>query len=320
LARRLRLGLRLALIGGLAGLALVAAIRLLPDAALPVPPSALEQECHASAYAAFEESVDGGETRRVVPGDRNALLPGVDVEVTTSSGSASAGTLVRLRDARGELSVEVGFDTSFERLLTLHPVPEELRGPAGESLRRVVEEAAFDRVCARADPSLEWLLRPDKSLRWLRGEPALPESYALFVDPPAPAEPYWIEYLGANHRRLTEDTFGDRLEVIDRRGKLELSRSGHGAVVRDLERQVYAWVYVFPGGRKLRWPSVIGGKLEDGAVLLQIDHPVIGVAGEQVRIDLESGMVSQAGWYAPDSHGHLEQLALGRLLEGDLLP
>ena len=251
--------------------------------------------CHASAFAEFEETSEGDETRRVVPADENPLLPGVEVEVVTSSGSSLSSTLVTLREPAKGRTVEASFETSFEQMVSEHPVPEELRGAAGEGWRRLVEEAAFETICDKPEPSLARLLSADERLRWLPGAPEMPQNYALYVEPPAPDQPHWIEYLGWNHQRLTEDALGERLEVIDRKGKLELLRSGHGAVVQDLERNVYAWVYVFPGGRKLRWPSVVGGKLEDGTVVLQIDHPLIGESSQRLRIDLESGVIRPAG-------------------------
>jgi hypothetical protein len=260
----------------------------------PADGTQADRRCRASAFAGFEQTSEGSETRRRVPADRNPLLPGVEVEVLTSSGSSSATTFVTLREPGGR-SVEAAFGTSFEQILTRHPVPEELQGTANAAWRRAVEEAAFGTICSQPDPSLAHLLSPDQRLRWLPGLPEMPQSYALYVEPPAPGEPYWIHYLGMNHRRLTEDAFSDELEVIDRKGKLELLRSGHGAVVVDLERHVFAWVYVFAGGRKLRWPSVTGGKLEEATVVLELDHPVIGEARERLRIDLATGTILPLG-------------------------
>lgn len=287
--RMLRTRLPVPRIAGLLGLALVGALWARSASQTKAEPL----RCHASAFAGFEETSEGGESHRAVPADRNPLLPGVEVEVKTSSGSSSGSTYVILREPGGR-RVEATFETSFERIVIRHPVPEALRGKANEARRRVVEEAAFDTICTQPDPSLARLLSPDERLRWLPGVPEMPQSYALFVEPPAPGEPYWIEYLGMNHRRLTEDALSEQLERIERKGNLELLRSGHGAVVVDLERKVYAWVYVFAGGRKLRWPSVIGGKLEEGAVTLEIDRPVIGESRESVRIDLASGSVRPA--------------------------
>ncbi len=290
--------LRTSVIAALVGLALAGALwaglrNSRPSASLASDAESEPRRCHTSSFAGFEPSSAGGETHRLVPADQNPLLPGVEVEVTTSSGSSSSSTAVTLREPGGR-SFEAAFGTSFEQIVTRHPVPEELQGAANAGRRQVVEEAAFRTLCTHPDPSLARLLTPDERLRWLPGAPEMPENYSLYVVPPAPGEPYWIEYLGVNHRRLSEDAFSDRLEVIDREGTLELLRSAHGAVVVDLERKLYAWVYVFGGGRKLRWPSVIGGKLEEGAVLLEIGHPILGEAREGVRIDLSSGAVRPA--------------------------
>ena len=104
-----------------------------------------------------------------------------------------------------------------------------------------MEEAAFETICSGVDPSLDRLRQPG-ALRWWAGRAQMPTSYAVFVTGSDSREPEWIEYLGANRRRLTESALSDRLEVVDRAGSLELLRTGHGAVVQDLERNAFAWV------------------------------------------------------------------------------
>jgi hypothetical protein len=138
---------------------------------------------------------------------------------------------------------------------------------------------------------LQRLLTQGSALRWWRGTPRMPDNYAVFVAATSVEPAHWLEYLGANHRRLTTEAFSEELELVDEQGSLQLLRSGHGAVVRDTQRGAYAWIYVFPGGRKLRWPSVIGGSLEGDSAILQLDTPVIGASSQKIAIDLKTGSI-----------------------------
>jgi hypothetical protein len=256
----------------------------------PAPAVAAPAEpCRGSDFAAFERSSEG------VPGEQNPVVPGVDVEVSTSSGSGSSTTLVTLHDLRSDRRLEASFEVGFDRMVNPHPVPEGLDGAADRAAwLRMLEDAAFEKICAQMDPSLERLLSPEERLHWYAGEPKMPTSYAVFRQMPVPGDSQWIEYLGANHRRLGTDSLSDQLEVVDRRGDLQLLRSGHGAVVRDFGRGMYAWIYVYGGGRKLRWPSVIGGKLDGDSVLLTLDDSGLGEGKRQMRIDLSSGAMRPA--------------------------
>ena len=106
--------------------------------------------------------------------------------MVTSSGSSLSSILVTLREPGKGRSVEVAFDTSFEQMVSEHAVPVELQGAANQGWRRLVEEATFETICDKAEPSLARLLSSDERLRRLPGVPEMPQNYALYVEPPAP--------------------------------------------------------------------------------------------------------------------------------------
>lgn len=235
-----------------------------------------QEECRVSPYAHLKRTSDRDDIRLYVPGDKNLDVPGVEISLSEDSGS----TIVRLRGPQAPLPIEAEFELSFEQMVNRYPIPESL--PAGDAWRRMLGNALFTEICDRPDPSLERLLDPDSALHWYAGKPAMPRSYAVFDAP----RREWVEYLGANHRRLSADATSDELVVLGRAGNLELRRSGHGAVVVDTRAQRYAWVYVYAGGRKLRWPSVIGGEIQPDAVTLQLATQEGEKPAKRVRIEL----------------------------------
>ena len=132
----------------------------------PEPP----RNCRTSAFTGVERSSEGNETRLTVPASDNPLQAGVEIDVTTNAGSASSSTFVQLREPRTERSVEATFGIAFDRMMSRHPVPQGLKGAENATWRRMVEDAAFERICSQVDPSLERLLRPG-SLHWRSCEP-----------------------------------------------------------------------------------------------------------------------------------------------------
>lgn len=116
----------------------------------------------------------------------------------------------------------------------------------------------------------------------------MPSNYVLFSG----ESESWIEYLGANHGRLKGTRMSDQFESLGTEGDIELRRSAHGAVVIDHAQRRYAWVYVHPGGHKLRWPSVLGGELKPGIALLRLATFDSQQHFELVKVDLTSGAVS----------------------------
>jgi hypothetical protein len=247
--------------------------------------------CSPSPYAAIERIAEGGETRWSVSAEQNVDAKGVEIPVASSSGSALASTTVTLSDPVSKRSVGATFEVPFDRMLSRHVLPDTLTGEANDTWRRMMEHSAFDSVCSGPDPSLQRLLTQGAALRWWQGTSRMPDNYAVFVAATAAEPAHWLEYLGGNHRRLTAEVFSDELELIDEQGKWRLLRSGHGAVVHDTQRGAYAWIYVFPGGRKLRWPSVIGGSFEGNSAILQLDTPVMGAASQRIAIDLKNGSI-----------------------------
>jgi len=282
---------------GLCAMALACGTEVEPSSARstnPASESVVVQMCRTSPYAALEWTSEGGESQRVVSGDENVDVPGVEITVDRSSGNTLGSTTVTLRDASSNRTVQASFEVSFEQMANRHPVPLELRGTENEAWRRMVENAVFDEICTEPDPSLDRLMSMGEPLQWRSGEPSMPSNYAILVEGEVTGEPVWIEYLGVNHRRLTTDAIGDRFEVVARKDELELLRSGHGAVVVDKQRGSYTWVYVFPGGKKLRFPSVSGGAFDEDSVIVDLEAPEIGEGDKRVRIDLQSGAVGEA--------------------------
>jgi hypothetical protein len=255
------------------------------QAALPV--------CRASPYAAIERTSEGDETLWQVSGEQNVDARGVEISVRSSSGSAISSTAITLFDPRSKRRLEAGFEVRFDQMVTRHPLPEGVSDARDDAWRRMLEHSAFERVCSAPDPSLQRLLDQGAALHWWSGTPRMPDNYAVFVAASGSEAGQWIEYLGANHRRLAPSQFSDELQLVDQRGPLRLLRSGHGAVVVDAQRQAYAWVYIYPGGRKLRLPSVVAGTFEGDSIVLQIDQPATGAANQRVEIDLRTGNVRE---------------------------
>lgn len=258
-----------------------------PETSLLHP--APSRDCAVSPYRERIEALAGGERRLGIPPEDNVEDPGVEILAELSSGSAFAGTRVTLAASSGR-RVEATFEVDFASLVNRHAVPPELRGPEEESWRRMLEHAAFGRVCDQPDPSLAWLLENDPGSRapvWIAGRPEMPESYTLRYMNPVTRQLEWVEYLGLNHRRITEDSMSDEFELLDQRGALQLLRTGHGALLRTTEpTDAYAWIYVFRGGHKLRWPSVIGGRLEARTVVLDLRPAESESTPRHLTIDL----------------------------------
>jgi len=249
-------------------------------------------KCSTSPYAERVEKISAGETRLEVGADENVDVPGVEISVETSSGSSSSTTYVVMHDTRSGQTLDAEFSVDFTQMLNYHEAPEGLPSAEREQWLEMIEHAVFARTCAQADASLLWLLDRSAPVRWVAGQPTMPDNYTLRL-PSGKADTgsteTWVEYLGFNHRRLDGDSIRDEFEVLDHKGDLDLLRSGHGAILLDRRRQAFAWIYVYGGGQKLRWPSVLDGHLTDQAAVLELSSDVSQRARSRIEIDLESG-------------------------------
>ena len=125
--------------------------------------------------------------------------------------------------------------------------------------------------------------------------------------------PQWLEYSGSAHTdpfaasprpqrvripgdddsfaRWAEDRERDResggFTTLDENYGFRLLGTPHGVVVMDKAQSRYAWVYVFEGGSKLGFGSVLGAKLEGARVTVTV-HKTPRFIG-WVDIDLTSG-------------------------------
>ena len=103
----------------------------------------------------------------------------------------------------------------------------------------------------------------------------------------------WIVYAGHNHgEHGAEEPATMKLLAVE--GQKVLLGTKHGVVLTDPERSRHAWLYVFAGGYKLRWASVLGARIQDGTAIVSIETREPGGPAE-VRIDLESGHLVESG-------------------------
>ena len=135
--------------------------------------------------------------------------------------------------------------------------------------------------------------------------PALPATYAVLSARPdhlalAPhltlrPKAVWLLYLGQNHARSDSGA----LDLHEPRtladcGDHRVLGTAHGVIALDRTRGKYAWLYVSPGGHKLRWPSIRAARCVDRRVEVVLaegpaDEP--GVRPATLLIDLDSGQV-----------------------------
>ena len=149
------------------------------------------------------------------------------------------------------------------------------------------QEVLFHEVSDKIDPSLEWLLEKKKHLRWVEGPPVLPETYTVRVKTSDSAK--WISYLGHNHSyRLGKGPYKP-VVLAQKRDRVLLGTS-HGVILTDPERSRHAWIYIFPGGAKLRWPSIKSARIEGETAIVQLEKdPSGGQRNAYVRINLNNG-------------------------------
>jgi hypothetical protein len=250
------------------------------------------KDCRSSPFGDLPRTTVGSQSRLEVSGSQNSDLPGVAMTVTEESGSMISATTVVLRARNGEPDTQVSFETRLDRMVTVHRVRNDMLGKSQSERRRAVADAAFTLTCVKPDPSLERLLERGHALRWYEGWPELPTNYTLQVEESGARATEWIEYLGANHRRRGRQNDANELQLLDKTAHLELRASAHGAVIVNIETKHYAWIYIYPGGSKLRSPSVRAGTLAEGQAILSLNQPEFEHEETEVRIDLATGAVA----------------------------
>ncbi|MCA9581303.1 MAG: hypothetical protein KC416_05880 [Myxococcales bacterium] len=210
--------------------------------------------------------------------DGDGKVDKLEGAVDGGSGYSSATLTVRL--ATGE-SFSVQSGGSHEAIWNLEAVPDVLvRRPR---LRKNVEAILF-RVCPKAEGSFRRLrVQPRGApLRWEKGKPTPATSYTIYQDDPKiiermygvardweqfrgrkePPKAFWISYGGANHHATERCAF----QALETKGDLELLQTRHGVLLYDRAKDQHAWLWVFGGGHKLRYPSAIAAEFDDKGV------------------------------------------------------
>lgn len=203
----------------------------------------------------------------------------------SDSGSGTSTTEVELALSRTGKRIEVDAEFSFTDMMSATAVPPELLAPGMERALQAVEDALFDCVCENPDPSLAWLLEKQRSIRWIAGSPTLPGAYAVRKTGE------WLFYAGGTHQEIVPVATDPRTGYV-------LARTAHGVLLIDEKGGRHAWLYVAPdgGGQKLRFPTVAGGRLEDGRAVMRLsrDRAFYGTyACGLLRIDLRDGTFSE---------------------------
>lgn len=217
------------------------------------------------------------------------------VRRSSDSGSGASSTEAELALSRTGRKVEVLAEFSYTHMVSVTDVPPELLAPGMERALEAVEAALFGCVCREADPSLARLLdEGPRSLRWVAGPPSLPGAYTVRQGG------RWLSYAGGTHGEVV------RLATDPGTGRV-LARTAHGALLIDDKEGRHAWLYVTPdgGGQKLRFPTVVGGRLEDGQVVVRLsrERASYGTHGcGLLRIDLRDGSSTER-WRDLESAG-----------------
>lgn len=217
------------------------------------------------------------------------------VHRSSDGGSGMSTTSAELVLSRTGKRIEVHSDFSFTQMVSPTDVPPELLEPGMERALQAVEAALFGCVCPSPDPSLSWLLQTgSRSLRWVAGPPSLPGVYTVRQ------EGRWLSYAGGAHGEIV------RLATDPQTGYV-LARTAHGVLLIDEKGGRHAWLYVTldGGGQKLRFPTVAGGRLEEGRAIVRLSQDRAFYGDYQcgiLRIDLRDGHF-RASWRDLESAG-----------------
>ena len=209
------------------------------------------------------------------------------IEAEDSSGSSAGMTSITLTLTSTGERIKADYFYSFEFFVSWTTIPDKLIEPKYRCALSVVEEVLFHGVSDKIDPSLEWLLQKKKHLRWIEGPLVPPQTYTVRVKTSNGRD--WISYLGHNHSyRRGKGPY--KPVVLAQQGSYVLLGTSHGVILTDPEQSRHAWIYIFPGGAKLRWPSIKSARIWGETAIIQLENdPLGGERDTQVRINLKSG-------------------------------
>lgn len=180
------------------------------------------------------------------------------LKLERSTGTGSSITLATLNLSKNGRVIEVSIMTSFYGMINYQTVPAELIEPGMEEARTFIEEALFPGTRTSEDPSLKTLIGGHKHAIWYEGPPQLPEDdYAILKY--GIAGPSWLEYLGGYHRYFDINAAPDSnlTETLDENELHALLGTKHGVILYDKAANRHKWIYVFRGGIKLQFGSII---------------------------------------------------------------
>jgi hypothetical protein len=216
------------------------------------------------------------------------------IHSVSDSGSGMSTTDVELVLSRTAKRIEVNASFSFATMVSATAVPPELLAPGMERALQAVEAALFGCVCKNPEPSLAWLLEKQHSLRWNAGLSSLPDNYTLRQ------EGEWLSYAGSTHKEIVPLATDPGTGYV-------LARTAHGVLLIDEKGSRHAWLYVARngGGQKLRFPTVVGGRLDKNQAVIRLSHEFAFYGNYEcglLRIDLRDGTFSER-WRDLESTG-----------------
>lgn len=215
------------------------------------------------------------------------------IDAEDSSGSTQGMTFIRLTLGSTGENIVVDHHYFFEFFVSETIIPDKLIEPEYYCALRSVEEVLFHGVSDQVDPSLMWLLEEKKRLRWIEGPPVLPKTYTVRLK--TSNGPKWVSYFGHNHS-FRRGKGPNKPVVMSRQGDHVLLATSHGVILTDSKRTKHAWIYIFPGGAKLRWPSIKSARIEGETAIVQLEKdPSGGERASEVRIDLNTGDILFSG-------------------------
>ena len=227
--------------------------------------------------------------------------------VTSGGGSGMWGTTATASLSADGLRIEVVHDVSFYGFVNETVVPRALLAASKRPVREAIEDILFGTMCDGPDPSLSRLLYPQRRLQWVTGPPSMPRTYTILVRSRRAISDYvrrtpdfrgprpralWRTYLGHNHDR-PQGTFLFPRELA-RRKTLALLATAHGVIVADYARRRHAWLYIHPGGDKLRFPSIEAAVFDGNDARISV-RPRAVSGGQKIVVDLTTGRTKRSG-------------------------
>lgn len=252
------------------------------DGAQQISPAWQPASCRTSRVSWPEQAEIEKPLRFEVDVNGDGLIDVLEAESSCGSGACRKG--VQLTLGGSGVKFEASTEVSFMSIIAINPVPKELRNPSHHDTLAWIEDALFPRVCASPDPSLAWLLAPQKRLSWAEGFPQMPTHYALRLlarrvvalqsatnvsgENLDPDGEVWLFYAGGVHTMNAS-----KLVELARKGSRVLLGTAHGVILTNPERSKHAWIYVYPGNgeSKLRFPSITGAHLQGDTAIITLN-------------------------------------------------